>query len=117
MVPPVPAPDHDPGRHGMLLLRHLLEDRLGDVVVAAPVGGALGIRELVHVVAAELARPGAAPRHTFRRAVDEMAFAAIEGDLRDLFGRGRARHHREKRSPASGRSTPPRPRSIRWMPR
>ena len=31
-----------------------VEDRLGDVVVAAPVGGPLGVGELVHVVAAAL---------------------------------------------------------------
>jgi hypothetical protein len=36
------------------LLRHLLEDRLGDVVVAAPVGGALREGELVHEVAVAL---------------------------------------------------------------
>jgi hypothetical protein len=40
----------------MTLERHLGEDRLGDVVVAPPVGRALGERELVEVEAAGLGR-------------------------------------------------------------
>jgi len=47
---------HDPGRHWMGLLFHLPEDRLGDVVVGAPVGGAFGVGELVHEMPAGLAR-------------------------------------------------------------
>src|SRR5690606_6357562 len=46
---------HHPGRHRVRLLVHLPEDRLGDVVVGAPVGGALGVGELVHEVAAAFA--------------------------------------------------------------
>src|SRR3546814_7175294 len=38
---------HDPRRLGEALLPQLADDRLGDVVVAAPVGGALGQAELV----------------------------------------------------------------------
>ena len=38
----------------MPLVGQLLEDRLGDVVVATPVGGPFGVGELVHVVAAGL---------------------------------------------------------------
>jgi hypothetical protein len=53
--------DDDPGGHRVPLEGQLLEDRLGDVVVAAPVGRALGVRELVEVVAAALAA-SAVPR-------------------------------------------------------
>ena len=45
--------DDDPGRHGVWLGRQLVEDRFGDVVVAAPVGGPLGVGELVEVVPTE----------------------------------------------------------------
>src|SRR5699024_12027259 len=44
----------DPGRFRVRFERHLVEDRLGDVVVAPPVRGSFGIRELVHVVPAVL---------------------------------------------------------------
>jgi hypothetical protein len=38
----------------MLFVSHLEVDRLGDVVVSTPVGGPLGVGELVEVVAAGL---------------------------------------------------------------
>src|SRR5690606_1450828 len=44
--------DHYPGGFGVRFQAHLVEDRFGDVVVAPPVGGALGVGELVHEVAA-----------------------------------------------------------------
>ena len=56
--------DHDPRRHRVPLQGELREDRLGDVVVAAPVGGPLGVGELVHVVAAGLGGQPRAPRRT-----------------------------------------------------
>src|SRR3546814_8778379 len=37
----------DPGRLGVAFVLQLADDRFGDVVVAAPVGGALGQAELV----------------------------------------------------------------------
>jgi hypothetical protein len=80
----------------MPLARHLLEHALGDVVVAAPVGGALGIGELVHVVAAGALGQRAGLLVHLRRVVDEVAARAVEGDLRDLLGRGGARHHRDE---------------------
>ena len=43
-------------RQRMRFALELAEDRFGDVVVAAPVGGAFGVRELVHVVATGLLR-------------------------------------------------------------
>ncbi|SKT48631.1 Uncharacterised protein [Mycobacteroides abscessus subsp. abscessus] len=39
--------DHDPRWQRVLFVMHLGEDRLGDVVVTAPVGGSFGIGELV----------------------------------------------------------------------
>ena len=91
LVPPVPGADHDPARDRVPLARHLLEDRLGDVVVAAPVGGPLGIGELVEVVAAALV--GQPARHVVDLAgvVDEVALAALALDQGDLLRAGRAR--------------------------
>src|SRR5699024_8421545 len=47
-------PHHDPFRVGVAFHGQLFEDRHGDVVVAAPVGGPFGVGELVHVVAVGL---------------------------------------------------------------
>ena len=55
-VPPVPALITTQSGTGWRLALHLAEDAFGDVVVAAPVGGALGVGELVEVVAAGLRR-------------------------------------------------------------
>src|SRR3546814_11060355 len=43
---------HDPRRLGEALLPQLADDRLGDVVVAAPVGGAFGQAELLEAAGA-----------------------------------------------------------------
>ncbi len=87
----------------MPLLPHLLEDRFGDVVVGAPVGGALGIGELVHEVAARGA--GQALRlGTDRVGVcHQVAAPAIELDRGDLFGRRVARHHGQERQAEQAR--------------
>ena len=61
----------------MRLLAHLLEDRLGDVVVAAPVGGALGVGELVQIVPAGLLGQPLRLGVHLRRLRDEMATAAL----------------------------------------
>jgi hypothetical protein len=71
---------------------HLLEDGLRDVVVAAPVGGALGVGELVHVVAVALARQALGLGVDLVAPLDEVAAPAVEGDLRHLGRRGAARH-------------------------
>src|SRR5690606_1124360 len=74
----------DPFRHRVGLQAHLGVDALGDVVVAAPVGGPFGVGELVHVVPAAL---GGQPRRLgvhLRRPVDEMAAAALGLDQGDL---------------------------------
>ena len=103
---------------GMPLQRQLLEDRLGDVVVAAPVGGPLGVGELVEVVPAGLV--GQPPRLVVdrRRVVDQVAAAALELDQRDLLRRRRrAASPRRTAARAAGRSRPRRPRSSPRTPR
>ena len=103
VVPPVPQLHTIHRGNGVRLALHLGEDRLGDVVVASPVGGALGVGELVHVVAAPLA--GQPPRLSVDvvRVVDEMAMAAVELDGRDLLRRSGRRHHRDERQSEEAR--------------
>ncbi len=88
---------HDPFRNRAGLFGHLLEDGLRDVVVGTPVGGALGIGELVHEVAAgftgQLFRITVEVAGTF----DQVATAAVELDRGDLFRRGGGRDHRNER--------------------
>ena len=87
---------HDPGRHRMAFAAHLLEDRFGDVVVAAPVGGALGIGELVDMRwPPRLAASASAARHRCAAVVDQVAVAALVLD--------RLRSSRRGRTPASRR--------------
>ena len=64
LVPPGARADDDPLRQRMPLEGELLEDRLGDVVVAPPVGGPLGEGELVQVVPAALGGQPAGLRRT-----------------------------------------------------
>jgi bifunctional DNA-binding transcriptional regulator/antitoxin component of YhaV-PrlF toxin-antitoxin module len=89
--PACPSANHDPYGNRVLLACHLGEDGLGDIVVPTPVRGALGVRELIHVVAAERCRESRALSIHICRAAHEMALALIERDLRDLFGRGQRR--------------------------
>ena len=84
---------NDPRRPGMGLARQLDEDRLGDVVVAAPVGRAFGQTELV-----EMAGPA---RGMFGRArlrvggiLDQIAVPAERAHVADLARRGAHGHHR-----------------------
>ncbi len=96
------AADH-PGGHGVGLERHLREHRLGDVVVAAPVGRPLGEGELVHEVPAGLARRGAGRRRRRRSELgDEVAAAAVELDQLDLLGLVSG-HHRDELEPEQAR--------------
>ncbi len=94
-----PGPDHDPPGHGVPLPGHLLEDRLGDVVVAAPVGGPLGEGELVQVVPAALLGQLPGDLVDLARVVDEVALPALALDEGDLLGAGRAHHDGDERQP------------------
>lgn len=59
---------------------------LGNVVVAAPVGRALGIRELVHVVTARFLGNRTGRVIHSARAVHKVATPAVELDLRHFLG-------------------------------
>ena len=89
--------DDDPGRYGKRLAAQLIKYRLGDVVVAPPVGGPFGVSELVEVV------PAAARRKISRdlvdrcRILDERALPTVELDQLDLLLYGRCRHHSHER--------------------
>src|SRR5699024_5053472 len=73
-------PHHDPFRAGMAFHGQLFEDRHGDVVVAAPVGGPFGVGELVHVVAAGLGRQTFGLGVHRRGCVHEVASPAVALD-------------------------------------
>ena len=90
---------HDPFRHRVRLFSHLLEDGLGDVVVGAPVGGAFGVGELVHEVAAGLARKPFRFAVQVAGALHQMAAATMKFDGGNLFRRGAGRDHRDERQP------------------
>ena len=87
---------HHPVGNGMGLALHLAEDAFGDVVVAPPVGRALGVGELVKVVPARLCRQPCGHLIDLRRVVDEMAAPAEAFDALDLGRAGAARHHRDE---------------------
>ena len=86
-----PRPPRSTPGIGWASCAHLLEDRLGDVVVAAPVGGPFGVGELVEVMAAGLLRQPLGLGVHLRRLRDEMATAALGFDQGDLAGAGRRR--------------------------
>ena len=88
---------HDPAGDRVLFQRQLPEDGLGDVVVAAPVRGPLGVGELVHVVA--VARGGHLRRGRvdLRGMVHQQAGAAELLDQRNLLRAGGARHDGDER--------------------
>ena len=96
-------PDDDPGGDGMPLQRHLAEDRLGDVVVAAPVGRALGERELVEEVAAAHGRQSLGLVVDGRRILDQVARSALRLDQRDLLRARGGRHHGDERQAEKAR--------------
>ena len=74
-VPPVPAPQTIQAGSGSGSRAIWCEDRFGDVVVAAPVGGAFGQAELIEMASAARGVPSRARVH-LGRIVDEVAGAA-----------------------------------------
>jgi hypothetical protein len=78
---------------------HLGQRRFGDIVVAAPVRGSLGIGELVEEVPVQLGCELGRHIGNRRGVVDEVAAAALALDERDLGRAGRARHHGDERHP------------------
>ena len=81
----------------MRLQRHLGEDRLGDVVDAAPVHRALGISELVQEVSAALGREPVRLVVHGGRVVDQVTRPSLGLDQRDLLGAGGGRHDGDER--------------------
>lgn len=69
---------HDVFRHREGFARHLAEDAVGDVVVAAPVGGALGVGELIHIVAVQLFRQLFGGGVDLGGVIDEVTAAAVK---------------------------------------
>ena len=91
------GPHHDPRGNGVSLQRHLAEDRLRDVVVAAPVGRALRVGELVEEVPAALGREPLRLVVHGRRVVDQVTRPSLRLDQRDLLGAGGGRHDGDER--------------------
>src|SRR3546814_4638889 len=67
----------DPGRLGVAFVLQLADDRFGDVVVAAPVGGALGQAELVE--------QAGALRGDFPRARSEEHTSELQSLMRNSY--------------------------------
>ena len=94
---------NQPTRLRVLFKAHLLEDRFGDVVVRPPVGGTLGVGELVHEVPPAFLGQAFGFGVDLRRVLDQMALATVEGNLGDLLlGRGRG-HDGNKRQAEQAR--------------
>ena len=91
-----PRPTDDPAGNGVLLRRHLRENALCDVIVAAPVGRALGIGELVEIMAARLRCEPMGDVIYGARIVDRVNLAAVKADRVQLGRGGRGGHDREE---------------------
>ena len=78
---------------------HLAEDTVGDVVVTAPVGGALGVGELIHIVAVQLTGQFFRRSINFTGALHEMAAAAVKLNLFDFSFCGAGRHDGDEWQP------------------
>jgi hypothetical protein len=82
--------DDDPGWYAVRFQGHLGQRRFGDVVVAPPVRGPLGIGELVEEVPVQLGGELGGDLGDGCRVLDEVASAALPLDQRDLGRAGRA---------------------------
>ena len=87
-VPPVPA-----------LALHLTKDAVGDIIIAAPVGGALSVSELVHVMTVQLTRQLLRGRIDFAGAFHEMTATAVKFNLFNLTFCRTGRHDGNKWQP------------------
>ena len=83
----------------MFLIGHLRKDGLGNVIVAAPIGSPLSVRELVYVMASKFARETRAFSVHRGGALDEVALTSITRDLCHLLGCRGARHDRDETQP------------------
>ena len=80
-------------------MAHLAENTVGDIVIAAPVGGPLGEGKLIHIVAVQFTRQRFGSRVDFAGALHKMAASAVELDLFDFASGGAGGHHGDKRQP------------------
>lgn len=87
----------DPRRLRVRLVSHLAENAVGDIVITAPVGGALSEGELIHIVAIQLARQHFRSSVDFAGVVDEMTPSAIKLNLFDFTLCRPGGHHGNKR--------------------
>ena len=95
--------DDNPCRHRMALAGQLLENRLGDVVVAAPVRGTLRVGELVHEQASAGASQSVRLRIDRRGVLDQMTAPTLELDQCDLARTRRRGHDCDERQPKQAR--------------
>src|SRR3546814_10942014 len=72
----------------MRLLPQLLENRLGDIVVGAPVRSSFSVGELIHVMPTQLARQAFGFAIDLSSRVHQMYLSAVKLNGRDLFPGG-----------------------------
>ena len=111
LVPPVPAPTTIQRGTGCRS-RAIWVNMLGNVVVAPPVGGPLGIGELVHVMPARLRRHGAGCGIHLTRTLHQMAAPTVKLEsAQSSRARCCAASPPQTAGPAAAQS---RPRSLPW---
>ena len=81
----------------MRLMGHLAENAVRNVIIAAPVGGAFGEGELVHIVTIQLAGQHFGGRIDFAGTVHKVAASAVKFDLFNFTFRRAGGHHGDKR--------------------
>ena len=84
-------------RHRIRLTLHLMENTVGDIIVAAPVGGAFGIGELIHIVTVQFVRQLLRGGVNLAGAFDKVGATAIKRNLFDFAFCRAGRHYRDKR--------------------
>ena len=84
---------------GVGLALHLTEDAVSNIVIATPVGSALSISELVHVMTVQLTRQLFRGRIDFTGAFHEMTATAVKLNLFNFTLRRTGRHDGNKRQP------------------
>ena len=88
---------HDVIRNRVRLASHLPENTVGDIVIAAPVGRALGVGKLIHITAPQLAGEHLGGLVNFTGALHEMTAAAVKFNLFHFAPRGTGGHDGDKR--------------------
>ncbi|MNC21391.1 hypothetical protein D3C75_693700 [compost metagenome] len=76
---------------------HLAENTVGNVIIAAPVGGTFSVSKLVHIMAVQFALQHFRCGIDFTRALHEMATTTIKLDLFHFAFCGAGWHDCDKR--------------------